>query len=749
MKFCVKYFFWFCLVMVISCQSKPDFSESPVLSASESMKKMEVEKGLKVELVAAEPLVNTPIAMTFDEKGRIWMLEMQSYMPDTVGTGEDAPTGKVVILEDKNGDGVYDNRKIFLDSLVLPRALCLIENGVLVAEPPKLWYVDNAGDKAGKKILVDSAYAEGGNVEHQPNGLLRAMDNWIYNAKSSKRYRKEGDKWLIEENHFRGQWGITQDNYGRLYYNNNSENLLGDYFGPGLGAENLHQQRVAGYDEKIVPDNRLYASRPNTGVNRGYVKGTLDDSLRLVNFTAASAPAIYRGDLFDKGYAFNAFTPEPAANLIKRNILSEKGYRVEGKQAYAGREFLRSTDERFRPVSVYSGPDGAIYVVDMYHGIIQHKTYLTDYLKKEIKARDLNNPVSCGRIYRILPKDSKPTLTTLPHDAVKLVDLLGHANGWVRDKAQQLLIDGKMTAATPLLRQALQHPSNDLKLIHALWTLEGLHVLQAGDVLPLLRLSDTHIRMQALQVIPSLIGKENHQAFSSILDSILAAKDSLYAPVIGYLANNVRPYDAQRADRMIQTLQDNYPGNRYVLDAVLSNLHDRESVYLKKLEEKHPDTASAFYKRLSALVAQIKAAGSEKNTLQAKKNYPKGEAIFTSVCSACHGADGNGVKSLAPPFNGSQWVQGDPDKLIPIVLYGLVGPVEVGGKMYKVPEVSGEMPGIGQNDEYGDEDIAQILNFIRHSWSNQGAPISKEQVAKIREKYKGRKNPFTVDELMK
>ena len=212
---------------------------SPVVSPGEAIKKMHLEEGFVVKLVAAEPLITAPVAMSFDKDGRIWVVQMNDYMPDTLGTGENQPTGKVVILSDKNNDGAMDEQKIFLDSLVLPRAICLIENGILVAEPPKLWYYEIENDKPVKKILVDSSYAEGGNVEHQPNGLLRAMDNWIYSAKSAKRYRKKGNKWLIERTHFRGQWGITQDDYGRLFYNNNSENFLGDEFAAGLGANNI------------------------------------------------------------------------------------------------------------------------------------------------------------------------------------------------------------------------------------------------------------------------------------------------------------------------------------------------------------------------------------------------------------------------------------------------------------------------------------------------------------------------------
>ena len=311
----------------------------PLLEANEAIKKMHIEDGFTVKLVAAEPLIAAPVAMSFDNKGRMWVVTMMDYMPDTSGTGEDAPTGKVMILSDVNGDGVMDSSKIFLDSLVLPRALCLIDGGILVAEPPKLWYYDIKDDKPVNKTLVDSTYADGGNVEHQPNGLLRAMDNWIYNAKSDVRYKKQGNKWLKEKTHFRGQWGISQDDEGRLFYNTNSENLIGDYFMPGLGSWNTNQREVAGYVEPIVKDNRVYPVRPTPGVNRGYIEGVLDDSLRLVNFTAACGPVIYNGGLFSDAYHGNAFVAEPSANLIKRNILSDKGYIVDGKRHMKTKNF--------------------------------------------------------------------------------------------------------------------------------------------------------------------------------------------------------------------------------------------------------------------------------------------------------------------------------------------------------------------------------------------------------------------------
>jgi mono/diheme cytochrome c family protein/glucose/arabinose dehydrogenase len=722
---------------------------SPVIPPQEAINKMHIEDGFVVKLVASEPLIAAPVAMSFDKDGRIWVVQMNDYMPDTLGTGEDRPTGKVVILADDNGDGVMDSRKVFLDSLILPRAICLIENGILVAEPPKLWYYKIENDKPGEKILVDAEYAEGGNVEHQPNGLLRAMDNWIYSAKSAKRYRKKGDKWLIERTHFRGQWGISQDEQGRLFYNNNSENLLGDEFAPGLGAANPNQKSVTGFNKKIVRDNRAYPVRPTPGVNRGYMKGVLDSSLRLVNFTAACGPVIYTGALFNNEYYGNAFVAEPSANLIKRNIITNNGYKVEGKQAYKEKEFLASEDERFRPVNLYNGPDGALYVVDMYRGIIQHKTYLTPYLKNEIKKRALTEPLNCGRIYRIVPKDSEEPPIRITNDSTTLLNLLYHPNAWMRNEAQQILIDEKAVQLVPALRRIAQQQNNLLAAVHALWTIEGMDLLEWNDVKPLLNRTEWPIRMQALSALPAVINKNNYRQVLAALLSMIGKNDTLAAPYIAFIAHSIQPLDKNAANDLLLALAKKYGSNLYVADAIISNLQNSEASFYKEVTKINADTALAINKRLKKILADIASAKSGSNADKVKKQFPRGAAIFQSVCQTCHGKDGNGVAGLAPPLNKSEWVIGDKNKLISIVLYGLTGAVNVNGKVYKAPEINGDMPGIGQSPEYGNEDIADVLNFVRLSWNNKGTRISAEDINDVKQKNAGRQNSFTTEELNK
>ena len=722
---------------------------SPVLSPEESLQAMKVEEGFEVKLVAAEPLTTTPVAMSFDDKGRMWVVEMEGYMPDSLGNGEELPDGKIVILEDKNGDGVADTRTIFLDSLVLPRAICLIDNGILVAEPPRLWYVPMVNDKPAGKILVDSAYAAGGNVEHQPNGLIRGIDNWIYSGDSDKRYRKKGNKWLVERTHYRGQWGIVQDDYGRLFYNNNSQNLIGDYFAPSLGSDNKNQRDVAGYNINIVEDNKVYPARPNTGVNRGYMEKFLDDSMRLVNFTAACGPVIYRGNVFAKEYYDNAFVAEPSANLIKRNIIQGQGYTQIGKQAYKQKEFIASIDERFRPVSLYNAPDGSIYMIDMYRGIIQHKTYLTEYLKSEIKKRSLTKPLNCGRIYKIVPAGKITTIKALPNEPAALVKLLESSNGWIRDKAQQMLIDKKDTSVLPALKNNL-HSDNILTVIHSLWTIEGLGLLRIDDLLPLLKHPDWRLRVQALTALQSVADKNTYKQYLPVLQQFISSNDTASIIYITFeMPGLVHSFDAYMADKLLFEIAQKFPQNSYIADAVINNLEGREAMFFKKWQAINPDSGTVINERFKRVLNDIKKNAIIGNEKLLKAEYPIGVQLFQTVCKTCHGADGNGVKSLAPPLNRSEWVNGDRRKLIAIILSGLTGTIKVNNKVYQTPEISGEMPGLGNNKEITDEAIAQVLSYIRKNWGNRSGAVDTSEVSATRKILNSRQKPFTADELEK
>ena len=417
----------FSFLMIMGC--KKSFEEPTV-----SLDSYVLEDGFSLEVVASEPHLIAPVAIDFDDQGRIWVAEMPGYMNDMRGSDEIKPVGSINILEDLDDDGVIDHLKVFLDSLIMPRALAHAYGGLLYVEPPNLWFVEIKDDKPANKVLVDSLFAAEGNPEHQPNGLLLNIDNWIYNAKSNFRYRRINGVWKKEPTSFRGQWGISKDNFGRLYYNDNSRQLLGDYVLPNRLIRNKYFTPNKGVGKMLTTDQRVYPLHATT-VNRGYAKGVLNTDSILVNTTAACGPLIYRGGMFPDQFNENAFVCIPEGNLIKRNILTFSGDSTSAKQAYDNKEFLASTDEGFRPVNLNNGPDGAMYVVDMHRGMIGHHAYLSPYLKEKVKVNRLDTLTHFGRILKVAYTD-KIAQTEVDFETLEnqqLLGLLSHENGWIRD----------------------------------------------------------------------------------------------------------------------------------------------------------------------------------------------------------------------------------------------------------------------------------------------------------------------------
>jgi hypothetical protein len=215
--------------------------------------------------------------------------------------------GRISVLEDRNGDGLMDTSTIYMDSLVMPRALAIVGGGALVAENGSLWLTQDLNNdlKADTKTLIDSAYAGSPLPEHSGNGLWRGMDNWYYNAKSQFRYRLVDREWQRDSTEFRGQWGICHDDEGRLIYNYNWSQLHADLVPPHYLSRNKNHKPTTGIDHGLTVDRRVYPIRPNPAVNRGYIPGTLDKEGRLLEFTAACSPLFYRGNALPRDYYGN------------------------------------------------------------------------------------------------------------------------------------------------------------------------------------------------------------------------------------------------------------------------------------------------------------------------------------------------------------------------------------------------------------------------------------------------------------
>jgi putative membrane-bound dehydrogenase-like protein len=563
---------------------------APALSPDEALKTFRLQRGFRIELVASEPMVEAPICIQFDPDGRLWVLEMRGYMPNADGKGESEPKGRVSVLEDTNGDGRMDKSTVFLDGLVMPRAMTLVQDGLLLAEPPKLWFCrDTNGDgKCDDKEEVASDYAvqadpKNGlraNQEHTANGLLRALDNWIYSANHTVRFRNTDGFWRREATSFRGQWGISQDDGGRLFYNSNEDPLRADFVPSAYLARNPNYHNPSGVNVQLYEDKTVWPARVNPGVNRGYRRGQLKPDGTLAVFTAACAPLVYRGDNFPAEAEGNVFVCDPAGNFVKRYVLEDHGVSLKAKNAYDKAEFLASTDERFRPVNLANAPDGCLYIVDMYHGVIQHHLYVTTYLRNQIMDRGLEKPTNLGRIYRVVHESKKPgpkpNLSKTSAD--ELVKNLSHPNGWWRDTAQRLLIERNDSNAVTLVKRAATSSPNPLGRLHALWTLEGLRQVDSATLKAALADANPKARAAAIRLTESLL-KNQPELFGEILKHIGDPEPDVQLQ-LALTLGEVR--DARAEEAMVRIARQN-AASVYIRDALITGLGGRELEFLERL----------------------------------------------------------------------------------------------------------------------------------------------------------------------
>ncbi len=865
---------------------------APILSPEDERKTFQLaDEFLTIELFASEPMVQDPVAMDFDADGRLWVVEMRGYMPDIDGRGEKEAVGRVSILTDTNNDGRADKATIFLDQLVLPRAIKVCWGGALVAHDEKLWFAKdtNGDDVADVRELVDADYIQSGNPEHQPNGLLLALDNWIYSAKSDQRYRRVDGKWIKEKTEFRGQWGITQDDFGRLYYNVNNSQLHADLFPPNYSLRNTNFIPIHALNQRIATNQAIFTLRPNTGVNRGYRPGVLNDRGHLKEFTSACAPLVYRGNrLFNKPWhksrandpiaelgrteeplsevtwiePNNVFVCEPAANLIKRNVLNREDWGpVPAQFAYPDREFLASTDERFRPVWLSNAPDGSLFVADMYRGVNQHKQYMTSHLRQEVLARGLDKGIHLGRIWRVRRHDSHPRLTSTISALSnrQLSGLLHDSNGWQRDTAQRLLVERRAMEVVPDLLGIAAGNSRTRSAVHALWTIEGLvaqsqedgfgkpslrypvssvpgvwaglleginqsqpvagsHALLVAsrmaegdarleaDVLERLRNGPPGesifleaerkvFRLRAVlaiggfgsnDVVPTLVSLFQRQVWDvTMAEAIVCAGAGRELSLLRAIAAGVDPggnsdglnlaiqnltacvaarRDGREFIELLKTLRTVQGVQGGILRGGLQGIVSeraklrREPIVLEVV----PDDLLAFQnspdepvRALAASIAQVvewpghtverpPVVQLRPLTGAFAQQFAEGRVVYQKACAACHGLGGEGLPSLAPPLLDSEWLTGPADRVIRIVLQGLEGPIEVGGRTYAPPAILPSMPAV---DSLNDMEIAAMMSYVTRELGQSSRTNTADEVAIIRNRFANRAAPWTAAEL--
>ena len=839
---------------------QPVTRESPPLSPAAALRTFRLSPGFRLELVASEPLVQDPVSIDWDPDGRLWVVEMPGYMRTVTGAGELEPLGRVVVLVDRDGDGRMDTRSVFADGLVMARAIKVLERGVLVGEPPNAWLMrDTDGDlRMDTKELVSNQYGLlAADPQNNANGFYWALDNRMYTAgQTAIVLRMKNGAFEVTRSLARGQWGVTQDDAGRIYRNTNESALHVDLVPTPYFARNPNLLRTRGSYHRLADDNPdlniVWPIRPNPGTNRAYQVGIDRADGSLARFTAVCAPLVYRGDRLPAELRGNVFVAEPAGNAVSRILLSDTGKALAARKAYEKGEFLASTDERFRPVYLSDAPDGTLYIVDMYRGILEHRLSMTEYLRDQILARRLEQPTGLGRIYRVMHDTARRDVSRLPSATSELVALLAHENGWRRDTAQRLIVERGDRSVVPALARLARTATDWRARLHALWTLDGLDAIDRDSITRALDDPQRDIRVSAIRIAERWLGDEDSPMQAVVLrrldDRDWAVRQQLAASI------GVLP-DGRRETAALKVLE-RFAGDPVVVDAALSGLRGREANLLDALlrdrvstperdtavtmvtativrsgqdaptrqvlnwigEESRaawqrsallrglevgllgaampgtplrppaaipgapcptcpggragPGGAYAYPRppaaqatagaplrlphqpaslaslasgtgelaaRASQVLARISWPGKPGEaaivplTPAEQKRFDEGQVVYTTLCQACHQADGRGQEKLAPPLVGSALTLARADVPARVLLQGKEG-------------ATGLMPPIGAT--LSDDQIASVLTYVRREWGQVGAPVEPDVVRTVRALTGGRSRPWTDTELM-
>lgn len=698
----------------------PAFPKQPpvaYLSPEESQKHFHLPEGYRLELVLSEPQIKEPVVAVFDGNGRMFVAEMRTYMQDIDGNEQRKPISRISLHEDKDGDGTFETHSVFIDNLILPRMILALDDALLVGVTDTndlFLHRDTDGDGVADEALkVYEGGKRGGNLEHQPSGLIWAHDNWLYTTYNAHRLRYTKDGFLKEGTAPNGgQWGLTQDDYGKPWYIN-----AGGERGPVNFQANVYYGAFNTPDQ-FEPDYRVVHPIVPIPDVQGGTRRFRPEEKTLNHFTATCGAEVFRGDRLPVDLRGDLLFAEPVGRLIRRTKIDVKEGLSHLRNATPGSEFIRSTDPNFRPVNMVTAPDGTLYIVDMYRGIIQEGNWVREgsYLRKVVQQYSLDRNAGRGRIWR-LAHDKFKTDSTRPGllqaSSRELVRSLAHPNGWHRDNAQRLLVlRGDKGIAGELRNVAGTHPDH-LARVHAIWTLEGLDSIDATFVRE--RLGDKHpqVRIAAMRAGETLI-KAGDKTLASSYATLMNDADSEVAIQAVLTANKLKlPNARQNIESALK--QHASKGVRAIADQIINP----------------PQPAK------SKAVDFLTRAG--------KRLHKRGEAIYRELCHACHGSDGKGMQmegapkgvTLAPPFAGSETLLGHPDAPILVVLHGLTGPVK--GRKYEAQMV----PMASQDDQW----IASVLTYIRNSFGNRAPGITPRQVKAVRRRFEKRTAPWTVEEL--
>lgn len=619
-------------------------------TAEESLKALRPKPGFTVELVAAEPLVEAPVAFDWDAQGRLWVVEMRDYPLGLDGKGK--PGGRVKVLTDSDGDGRYDVAATFLEDLLYPTGVMPWRNGVFItASPNILFAADTDGDgRADETRVLFTGFREG-NQQHRVNGFAWGLDGWIYGANgdsggevtallpgaakgkpvpiSGRDFRFRPDTLEFEAESGQTQYGRHRDDWGHWFGNNNSTWLwhytIDDRYlrrNPRLAVKTT-KQVLANYPRSTrvfpVSDLPIRFNQPQS----------------LGHLTSGCSAIPYRDDLFGADYASSVFICEPVHNVVHRELLAADGATFTSRRAddEQDREFLASTDPWFRPVMAKTGPDGALYVADFYRFALEHP----EWIAPETQSRlDLRAGADKGRIYRVVPTGAtpRPIPTIAKLDNAGLVAALESPNGWQRDTAHRLLVERKAAGAAPALRQLAAASQNPKVRAQALAALETLGALDAATLRTALADSQAPVRIQALRVSE---GKD-----AALLPAILALANDKEFTVRHQLALTLGAFRDKRAIAALAKLAEREGDQPQMRLAILSSLQPEDPLFAKlNKPTAAPAVANVVLPKPStADRAKVIAAYSSVASLKGAPEH--GRELYQQACSICHRLKGEG-----------------------------------------------------------------------------------------------------------
>ncbi|GAA5219408.1 c-type cytochrome [Membranihabitans marinus] len=462
----------------------------------------ELADGFQMELFACEPIIADPVDMAVDAWGKMYVVEMSGYPTDN------SHTGKIKLLADEDGDGIMDKSILFADGLMFPNGLMPWKNGIMVTDAPYVFYFeDEDGDgQADRRDTVLSGFSLS-NPHVNVNNPIYGLDNWVYlshfgrlGTKKYEEFNGEGSeisfwkkeqsatlpknansktvRFKVDDNQLemmsmKGQFGHSFDEWGHHFLNHNQNHIYHEVLGPKYlnrnpdviitnAAQDVsdHGNFTEIFQITTHPDRQLFTPM---GVS-----------------TSSSGLTYYGGGLFPPPYDKNVtFGAESVSNLVHVDKIHAKGASFTGQRIEEDQEFLASKDSWARPVNMYVGPDGALYVLDYYRRIIEHPEWMSE---EAIAEGGLYDGHTMGRIYRITPTGSPAAEWTKgldlgSADGGQLIAYLSHKNQWWRMMAQQLLVTQKDVSIKGDLVDLVENGSVELGRLHGLWTLEGLGLL--------------------------------------------------------------------------------------------------------------------------------------------------------------------------------------------------------------------------------------------------------------------------------